>query len=360
LIGLAISVYVALLVVGHRDTTPAPGSGSSPGAGGAGSGELPGWIVLSAALEGSGEPDLWLLRPDGSRRIQLTDDAKRYNMHPCFSPDGRRIAFIRGTPFGGSNSLWICAANGSAGREVVPASGATERFLSPVWLSDSTVCYVRDPQLDRRPDLAVWSVDVDTDEEEPRLLFRLLDAPTGDNGLVTDVSPDGQHLAVVAQSHALPPSSNVYLTDRLGVSVEVLWQDDPDEFQDSRALWSASGDRVAWHHNYTRGGLLDTALYGVGLARRGPDGTWTSQLQPEQDERITPLAWSPVGPDLLCARMSPDENRASLFLMDDQFRTTRELFELQVSGWRLGQRAAGRLADWAVIPDDIVLPTEQD
>ena len=356
LIILTVSVVVAYLAVRNRDVSPPDGPDSPQFANGAASDELPGWIVLSATLEGTGEADLWLLRPDGSRRIQLTQSAELYSMHPCFSPDGRRIAFVRGAPFGRSNSLWVCDTNGSAERQVVSPVGSTERFLSPVWMSDSTMCYVRDPTLDRRPDLEVWSVDVDVDQGEPQMLFRFLDAPTGDNGLVTGVSPDHRHFAVIAQSHALAPSSNVYITDRAGGLVETLWKDDPDEFQDSRALWSGSGDRVAWHHNFSRGGPVEMVFYGVGLALRGADGTWTSRLQPDRQQRVTPLAWSPGGSDLLCARMSTDETQASLFLMDDQFQAVRELFSLDVSGWRLGQRAAGRLADWALVPEDVILP----
>jgi Tol biopolymer transport system component len=317
---------------------------------------LPGWIVISATLEGTGEPDLWLLRPDGSRRIRLTDNSERYSMHPCFSPDGRRIAFIRGAPLTGSNSLWICDTDGGAQREVVTPVGGTERFLSPVWISNHSVFYVRDPVLDRRPDLEVWSVSVDAAHGQPRLQFRFLDGPTGDNGLVTDASPDFQQLAVIAQSHAFVTTSNVYLTDRDGRRIETLWRDDPDDFQDSRALWSPSGDRVAWHHTFSRPGVLDAAFYGIGLALRGEDGTWSSRLQPNDRQRVTPLAWSPDGMALLCARMSADESEAHLFLMNDRFETIRELFSVNVTGWHLGQRAAGRLADWALVPDEIIPP----
>ena len=57
---------------------------------------------------------------------------------------------------------------------------------------------------------------------------------------------------------------------------------------------------------------------------------------------------SPTTPQLLCARINADETRATLFLMDDRFQTVRELFELEVHGWRPGQarvRASGRLGD---------------
>jgi len=319
--------------------------------------EVDGWIVMSWTLRGTGRPDLWLFQPDGSRRIQLTDDPQSFDVHPSFSPDGRRIAFIRGVQPDRSTGVWVCDADGTDQREVVSPASATERFVSPVWVSNSRICYTRDPMLDRRPDMEVWEVDVDAGQ--PGLAFRFFDTPTGGNGVVTDVSPDRGQLAVIAQAGWAWPMSNVYITDREGRLVETLWQDDPDDRKDARVLWSDDGSRIAWHHNFTRGGLADTFYYGVGLAQLGPDGKWDCRLQPNRELLVTPLAWSPSGADLLCAQMSSDESRASLILMDDQFETTRELFELETHGWQPGHRDFGRLADWAVIPNDVPLPVEE-
>ncbi len=53
-----------------------------------------GWIVFSAATE-DGDWDLFLVRPDGSDRRQITD-TRRYNEAGAkFSPDGRRLLYFR-------------------------------------------------------------------------------------------------------------------------------------------------------------------------------------------------------------------------------------------------------------------------
>ena len=82
---------------------------------------------------------------------------------------------------------------------------------------------------------------------------------------------------------------------------------------------------------------------------------WTTQLQSEEDTRTTPLAWSPEGRYLLCGLIEQSDSvlvPATLWLMDDQLRPAGELFELKVTTWGVKTRDFGRLADWAVVPDD--------
>jgi hypothetical protein len=178
------------------------------------------------------------------------------------------------------------------------------------------------------------------------------------DGLITDVSPDRQHLAIIAQEQGWHASADVYVTDQQGKGLQIVWVDKPDEWRDARALWSPDGSLIAWHHNFTRGLLATPIYHGVGMARLGTDGKWTARLQPTPEVFVTPLAWSPSGAQLLCARMhNPGQKMpaATLYLMDDQFRTVRTLFELDATPWQPGQRDLGRLADWASVPDDVAI-----
>jgi Tol biopolymer transport system component len=203
------------------------------------------------------------------------------------------------------------------------------------------------------PDIELCAADVAGGE--PERLFRFGEVLLGATGMATDVSPDGRQLALIAQRRGLWPTADVYLTGLEGREVEALWRDEPGDRKDARALWSSDGRRIAWHHNFTRGGLAESYHYGTGLAERGPDGRWRRRLQPEPEARVTPVAWSPDGRQLLCARMAPDQRQASLFLMGDQFQAVRELFELEVHSWQPGERDLGRLGDWSIVPDNVPL-----
>ena len=98
---------------------------------------------------------------------------------------------------------------------------------------------------------------------------------------------------------------------------------------------------------------------GVGIARLGTDGKWTVRFQSNREALIVPLAWSPRGDALLCARVHNDTGRplsqATVFLADESLRPTRVLFRLDASTWQGSPRDFGRLADWAVIPAGVRL-----
>ena len=310
--------------------------------------ELPGWIVLSWTLQGIGKPDLWLFRPDGSERVQLTDSPRHFDVHPCFSPDGLQVAFIRGSESDKSTGLWVCRSDGSGATELVASKTGGERVMSPVWRSNAEILYVRDPHLDRMPDMELWQVDVQNGESH--LVFPLRETMVGGVGMATDISPIGDRLAMVLQRRGVWPMANIYTVELESAKASVVWRDMPDECKDARALWSPDGKQIAWHHNFTRGGLSDQYYYGVGLARESEDGTWEPRLQSEPDARLTPVAWAPDGSGLLCARMTEDESGATLVLVDDNFQETATLFELDVDSWQPGRQDLGRLGDWAIVP----------
>ena len=201
------------------------------------------------------------------------------------------------------NGVYVCNTDGSGLRPVAKASSKSERFASPVWVSESRIFYARDPKFDREPDMEVWQVDLDG--SEPRLVFRFQEAVGKGDGLVTDVSPDEKpdkkRLAIVAQKGGLPTTADIYVTDLAGKNRQAVWEDRPDDWKDARPLWSPDGAAIAWHHNFSRGLMGKSLFYGVGLARCGADGKWSVRLQPEADSFVTPLAWAPRGGHLLCA-----------------------------------------------------------
>ncbi len=320
---------------------------------------LPGWIVLSWTPVPAGKPSLWLFRPDGSRRIRLTEDPAWFDIQPAFSPDGRRLAFVRTRPLGAGSAIWICAADGTRARQLVAAESADERIVSPVWLSDSQLAYVRDPKIDRQPDMELWQADADTGATERVLALR--DLLSGRGAMLTDASPDSGQLLVAAQRGIFWATADVFLLDRRQRTIRPLWQDPADDHKDARPRWSPHGGLIAWHHNFTAGSQAKTIYYGVALARRGADDRWNVEFQPDEQAFVTPLAWSPDGERLLCARRDAGEaKRQQLVLMDTRFRVTDQLFVLEAPGWHPEDRDSGNMADWAIVPDDVPLPSDDE
>lgn len=307
-----------------------------------------GRIVISWGPEDNGKPQLWLLRPEGGKPVAITADPTAYHIHPKFSPDGRRIAFVRGKPLVIANAVWVCNADGSGARQLVAASSVAERLMSPVWISDSQIVYAvargRELRIGRQPRMELRQVDLEKgDQAEVLALEGLL---PGRTGLVTDVSPDGRFFVAALQQFSLWATADIYLIDRQGLRAQQLWEDPSGDHKDARPLWSPDGKTIAWHHSFAAGTSAKVNYCGVGLARLGTDGKWSVRFQPDQQGFVTPLAWSPDGRCLLCARLDPQTSRSKLFLMDDQFRTTGELLALDSPGWQPDKRDFGRLADW--------------
>src|SRR5260221_11548337 len=77
----------------------------------------------------TGNFEIYSVRADGSQLGQLTRNGLR-DSAPLFSPNGRRIMFVR-APEGGASELWVMNADGSGQRKL------TGRGYSPAWSPDS-------------------------------------------------------------------------------------------------------------------------------------------------------------------------------------------------------------------------------
>ena len=64
--------------------------------------------------------DIWLMRPDGSARTNLTRTAELDEQFPAWLPDGR-LSFTRGNGVAESSyGLWVMNRDGSHQTEVIP------------------------------------------------------------------------------------------------------------------------------------------------------------------------------------------------------------------------------------------------
>ena len=85
--------------------------------------------------EDAGVADVWVMNADGSDPVNLTafDDSTLDDYHPTWSPDGERIAFVRGeVPPGGPGKLWVIDAEGSNPHVLLD----TPLAMFPTWSPD--------------------------------------------------------------------------------------------------------------------------------------------------------------------------------------------------------------------------------
>jgi Tol biopolymer transport system component len=77
---------------------------------------------------------IYSIKPDGAGLLQLTSGAK--NVHPAWSPDGKRIAYVHET-HGGSQDIWVMTANGTHKTQVTHIGNVTGPTWSPdgLWLA---------------------------------------------------------------------------------------------------------------------------------------------------------------------------------------------------------------------------------
>jgi TolB protein len=94
--------------------------------------------------------DLYVARSDGSHAQQLTRTPSLSELDPSWSPDGSRVVFARATAHCQTRScqkegaaIWVMAADGSGARRVT-TSGLYESDGSPTWSPDGRrIAFVR-------------------------------------------------------------------------------------------------------------------------------------------------------------------------------------------------------------------------
>jgi dipeptidyl aminopeptidase/acylaminoacyl peptidase len=125
---------------GYRGDDPNPGAGlgAEPGSG----------ILFVRDVPGvSGSEEIWVMHPDGSGQVRLTDD-RRQDSDPQWSPDGTKILFVRqsvsavgGFPENDAD-VWVMNADGSGKTNLT--QDAAEDF-QPAWSPDGRqIAFVSD------------------------------------------------------------------------------------------------------------------------------------------------------------------------------------------------------------------------
>ncbi|HEU0303272.1 MAG TPA: hypothetical protein VFR32_01695 [Gaiellaceae bacterium] len=205
--------------------------------------------------------ELMVIRPDGTGLRQLTRNTVA-DGQPAWSPDGKRIAFVRDY-----SSIWTARADGSGARKVTAGS-------SPAWAPNGRrIAFARNGQL------AVMNAD----GSGVRVLV-----PRGtyfgeqDGG--PSWSPDGKRIAFIRTTESGTPA--LWVVGANGSGLRRLTASDQDETDPD---WAPDGFRIVFARHHFCGGSCDVP----GLVTIRPDGAeelditdWEGFLQP---------SWSPNG-----------------------------------------------------------------
>ncbi|MFQ5426988.1 MAG: hypothetical protein ACE5EV_07900, partial [Gaiellales bacterium] len=210
--------------------------------------------------------DIFLMNPDGSGVVNLTDDAI-IDGDPAISPDGQRIAFRRGEG-GGLWDIWVMNIDGTNAVGLTSVGGNN----CPAWSPDGTrIAFVSDRDGNR--ELYVMNAD-GTNQ------IRLIN--DADLDLCASWSPDGTQLAFIRAPGGL--GGDIYTINADGTGLASVtagpWF--------SLVRWSPDGGRFA------ASSITDPTLT-AGLNVMNADGSGQQVLVDRAGVNIIGVSWSPDG-----------------------------------------------------------------
>lgn len=96
--------------------------------------------VLFQRLDGAGDESIVLVRPDGTGLHQLVPDLAGGELHPDWSPDGRRVAFIH-LNAQDQTELWDLDVSTSEATKLATCEAPCNEWNYPDWAPDGSAIY---------------------------------------------------------------------------------------------------------------------------------------------------------------------------------------------------------------------------
>jgi Tol biopolymer transport system component len=218
---IVLMVVAALVLVG-RDEASGPQVPVAPPGGPSGGSGL---IALSGRSGESGFAEIYVVAPDGTGLRALTSTPYVHETAPAWSPDGTRLAFLRGVHSGSGELVVIDPATGEETFSADIPNPPNTDVLPPAWSPDGRLIVLK---------LANWPG------------FMMVDLATGSwttitGGLPGGWSPDGKWFVFHSVSEGRPAGALLVPADLLGTTD----LDDVANLPGVRLLVGVGGD-VTW------------------------------------------------------------------------------------------------------------------
>jgi Tol biopolymer transport system component len=112
----------------------------------------PAWSPFGTKLAYSSGDDVWVMRANGTQRVDLTASDMHGDDEPTWSPDGKKIAFVSDRDTTGRTQIYVMQANGA---HVVRRTNDAGNDTDPQWSPDGKhIAFVSDVS----GNLDVWSM----------------------------------------------------------------------------------------------------------------------------------------------------------------------------------------------------------
>ncbi len=225
-------------------------------------GELAGYKFLITSVR-TGDTEIFAVDPDMGDARNITRSATWEDRYPCWSPDGRQIAFTSNRALETYN-LFVCDADGSNVRQLTRETGTSVAYM-PSWVGDRIVFGL--------------------DRDKPRMAC---------------IKPDGSDLKVLGEGHdpcLSPNGTHIAYTGEVpgGVSVFVMNSDGSNKHQIVKEVnpwgaifpsWSPDGKQIVY--SFKKGEALELFIVDA-------DGSAAPRQLTHLGKVCTPAAWSPDG-----------------------------------------------------------------